>query len=91
MKVTFTDRAWEEYQHWRNTDQDMCNKLERLISEARRTPFSGTGKPEPLKGEQSGTWSRRITDEHRLVYEVYGKGSDQALEIVSCRYHYTKK
>ena len=66
----------------------MLRKLNGLIRECLRTPFTGTGKPEPLKGELAGWWSRRITNEHRLIYRVTGKGDTQALEIAACRFHY---
>ncbi len=66
----------------------MIDKINILIRECMRTPFSGTGKPEPLKGELQGFWSRRITGEHRLVYRVNGSGDAQELQIAACRYHY---
>ena len=66
----------------------MIDKINILIRECMRTPFSGTGKPEPLKGELQGIWSRRITGEHRLVYRVTGSGDAQELQIAACRYHY---
>ncbi len=66
----------------------MLDKINILIRECMRTPFSGTGKPEPLKGELHGFWSRRITGEHRLVYRVTGSGETQELQIAACRYHY---
>lgn len=66
----------------------MVDKINGLIRECLRTPFSGTGKPEPLKGELNGFWSRRISGEHRLVYRVTGSGEAQELQIAACRYHY---
>lgn len=84
MKITFTDEAWEEYLYWQSTDKKILKKVNSLIKDIRREPFNGLGKPEPLKYELSGFWSRRITDEHRLVYKV----SDGTMAIVSCRYHY---
>jgi len=66
----------------------MLDKINILIRECMRTPFSGTGKPETLKGELQGCWSRRITGEHRLVYRVTGSGDAQELQIAACRYHY---
>lgn len=84
MKITFTDEAWEEYLYWQSTDKKILKKVNSLIKDIQREPFNGLGKPEPLKYELSGFWSRRITDEHRLVYEV----SDGTIAIVSCRYHY---
>ena len=88
MKITFQEDAWEDYLQWQEDDPEVLLKLNRLITECRRTPFSGTGKPEPLKHELAGAWSRRITQEHRLVYRVSGKGQAQVLEILQCRFHY---
>lgn len=88
MKITFQEDAWEDYLQWQEDDREVLLKLNRLITECRRTPFSGTGKPEPLKHELAGAWSRRITQEHRLVYRVSGKGQAQVLEILQCRFHY---
>jgi toxin YoeB len=84
VNLLFTERAWAHYLHWQTTDKAMLRKLNRLIEECLRHPFEGTGKPEPLKGDLSGFWSRRIDREHRLVYRV----TPTALEIVQCRYHY---
>lgn len=84
LDVTFSRRAWAEYQDWQTTDRKILDKLNRLIHETARTPFGGTGKPEPLKHDRAGFWSRRITDEHRLVYRVI----EDRLEIAQCRYHY---
>jgi len=88
VKITFSSRAWGEYLWWRGDDQRSLAKLNALISECSRSPFKGIGKPEPLGGNLSGWWSRRITQEHRLVYRVTGSGAAQALEIAQCRYHY---
>lgn len=88
MNVLFTPTAWEDYRHWQSADQDVLLKLNALIENTRRQPFTGLGKPEPLKGALSGFWSRRITGEHRLVYRVTGTGDVQRLEVVQCRYHY---
>lgn len=84
MKLTFHEDGWSDYLHWQLTDKQMLKKLNGLIKECLRTPFSGTGKPEPLKGEFAGWWSRRINQEHRLIYRM----TDQGLEIAQCRYHY---
>jgi len=84
MKLTFWDRAWDQYLYWQDTDKAMARKVNGLIKECLRHPFDGTGKPEPLKGDLAGFWSRRIDREHRLVYRV----TPDALEIVACRYHY---
>jgi len=82
--VVFHQSAFEQYNEWATTDKKMFERVRRLIGETARTPFDGIGKPEPLKGDLKGYWSRRITDEHRLVYKV----TDEEIVIVSCRYHY---
>ncbi|UWQ21246.1 Txe/YoeB family addiction module toxin [Jannaschia sp. W003] len=88
MKLLFADGAWEDYLHWHRTDPKLLRRINDLIREARRTPFDGIGKPEPLRGDLSGWWSRRITREHRMVYRVAGEGDARALEIAQLRYHY---
>ena len=88
MNVTFWPSAWEDYRHWQTHDAKTCDKLHALIEECRRHPFKGTGKPEPLGGNLAGWWSRRINQEHRLVYRVVGKGDEQTLQVAQCRYHY---
>ncbi len=89
MDVFFTQDAWDDYRHWIATDAATLARLNALIEDARRHPFTGLGKPEPLKGALSGWWSRRLSGEHRLVYRVAGrKGADQRIEIAQCRYHY---
>lgn len=88
MKLLWTSEAWDDYLHWQAEDVKTLHRLNELIKDARRTPFSGIGKPEPLKGDLTGWWSRRITGEHRLVYRVTGKPGAQQIEIVACRYHY---
>ena len=88
MKLVWSDHAWEDYLDWHGTDGKTFQRLNDLIQECRRTPFKGTGKPEPLKGALQGWWSRRITQVDRLVYRVEGKGDDQRLEIAQCRQHY---
>ena len=84
MKVLFLPDAFDQYVHWQERDKAMLAKLNRLIRECRRHPFEGIGKPEPLKGDYSGWWSRRIDREHRLVYRV----EEATLVIAQCRYHY---
>jgi toxin YoeB len=84
MKVVFLPDAFDQYVHWQTRDRKGLAKLNRLIEECRRRPFEGTGKPEPLKNDYSGWWSRRIDREHRLVYRVEG----DSLIIIQCRYHY---
>lgn len=88
MKVVFSDEAWDDLQHWIQYDKAVLKKLLRLIEECRRSPFEGTGKPERLRENLSGWWSRRITGEHRLVYRIYGEGQEEALEIAQCLGHY---
>ena len=88
MKLSFTPTGWEDYQHWLGADAKILSKINTLISESLRSPFRGLGKPEPLKGDRAGWWSRRISDEHRLVYRIAGAGDDQRLEIAQCRFHY---
>ncbi|MGQ3016530.1 Txe/YoeB family addiction module toxin [Phenylobacterium sp.] len=88
MRLVFADQAWDDYLHWQKTDANVLARLNGLIRECMRTPFQGTGKPEPLRGELKGWWSRRITLEDRLVYRVSGAGAAQQLEIAQCRYHY---
>ncbi|MEV0366580.1 Txe/YoeB family addiction module toxin [Nocardia fusca] len=84
MKVTFAKVAFDDLDHWISTDRRMALRVMRLINDIDRDPFTGLGKPEPLKGDKSGYWSRRINDEHRLVYAVSG---DNIL-IAQARYHY---
>lgn len=88
MKIVFSDNAWEDYRHWQDTDRKILDRLNAFIEECRRSPFKGTGKPEPLRGDLQGWRSRRLTQEDRLVYRVSGKGNDQQLEIAQCRFHY---
>lgn len=84
MKLVFEPIAWEQFLHRQETDKATLRKINALIKECLRHPFEGTGKPEPLKGDLAGSWSRRIDREHRLVYRV----RNDALEIMRCRYHY---
>ena len=84
MKLSFLEDAWEDYLYWSQTDKATIRKINQLIKECMREPFSGIGKPEPLKFDMSGCWSRRITSEHRLIYRV----EDDVLIIIQCRYHY---
>jgi toxin YoeB len=84
MKLVFAEQAWEDYLHWQQTDRKMLVRINALIKETTRTPFTGTGKPEALKHALAGYWSRRITDEHRMIYKVEGN----SLMIAQLRYHY---
>jgi toxin YoeB len=88
LRVHFTDDGWDDYLYWCRNDPATHERLNELIENVRRTPFQGIGKPELLKGDLAGFWSRRITKEHRLVYAVEGKGAGQCLIVVQCRYHY---
>jgi toxin YoeB len=88
LRITFSSRAWSQYLQWQSEDAKGLSRLNGLLEECRRHPFRGTGKPEPLGGNLSGWWSRRIDREHRLVYRVAGKGDARALEVAQCRYHY---
>ncbi len=88
MKLTFSGRSWDHYLYWQSNDAKVVARINVLLEECRRHPFQGIGKPEPLGGNLSGWWSRRINSEHRLVYRVTGKGDAQALEVAQCRYHY---
>lgn len=85
MKLAFTDAAWEDYLWVQQEQPQLLKRVNDLIKDAKRSPFKGIGKPEPLKRDLRGCWSRRITDEHRLVYQV----EQDTLLIISCRYHYT--
>ncbi len=84
MNVSFTATGWEHFVYWQTHDKSILRKINALIKECQRHPFEGMGKPEPLKGDLSGYWSRRITREHRLVY----KATKDGLIIIQCRYHY---
>jgi toxin YoeB len=84
VRLVFSERASEDYLRWQATDPKLLARINGLIKECLRTPFSGAGKPEPLRGPLSGWWSRRLTQEHRLVY----KASEDGLLIAQCRYHY---
>lgn len=89
MNFEFTENGWEDFQYWLETDISIVAKIKELLNEIKRTPFRGTGKPEPLKYDLKDFWSRRITGEHRLVYKVEGrKGKDQKCFIIQCRFHY---
>jgi toxin YoeB len=88
LRVHFTDNGWDDYHYWCQHDAEVHARINALIEDARKTPFKGLGKPEPLKRDLAGFWSRRITGEHRIVYVVEGKGAAQCIIIAQCRYHY---
>jgi toxin YoeB len=87
MRIIFSKNAWEDYTSWQSEDKKMLKRINTLIKEIQRTPYEGIGKPEPLKFDLAGFWSRRIDQEHRLVYQV----DKNDILIYSCRYHYDKK
>ena len=84
MRITFSKNAWDDYVAWQNEDKRVLRKINELIKDIQRTPFEGIGKPEPLKYDLAGYWSRRIDLEHRLVYQY----RDHEVLIYSCRFHY---
>jgi toxin YoeB len=89
MNIEFTEIAWEDYVYWIDNDEIVVVKIKELINSIIKDPFKGIGKPEPLKFGLKGFWSRRISNEHRLVYQSTGtKGIDQKCIIVQCRFHY---
>ena len=89
MNILFTKHAWEDFEYGIENDIDTVKKIKELLKSIRQNPFKGLGKPEPLRYDLKGFWSRRITQEHRLVYRVSGKkGLDQKCTILKCRFHY---
>ncbi|MDZ4728723.1 MAG: Txe/YoeB family addiction module toxin [Xanthomonadales bacterium] len=84
MKLIFSEQAWDDYLYWQKADKKLLERINTLIKAISRSPFAGLGKPEPLKNALSGYWSRRINDEHRIVYKV----SDDSLLIAQLRFHY---
>jgi toxin YoeB len=84
MRLIFADTAWDDYLYWQQQDRRMVERINKLIKEVQREPFAGIGKPEPLKHALAGYWSRRITDEHRMVYRIDG----DSMLIAQLRYHY---
>ena len=84
MKLIFSEQAWEDYLYWQKVDKKLVQRINELIKEITRTPHSGIGKPEPLKHALAGYWSRRINDEHRIVYRI----ADGSVSIAQLRYHY---
>ena len=84
MKLIFSEQAWEDYLYWQKTDKKLLERINALVKDISRSPFAGIGKPEPLKNALSGYWSRRINDEHRIVYKI----ADGSMLIALLRYHY---
>lgn len=97
MNLIWTENAWEDYLYWQTTDKKLIRRINTLIKEIKRSPFEGIGKPEPLKFDLAGKWSRKINDEHRLIYEILDMKivvkkkwvAKQELIIYQCRYHYS--
>ena len=89
MLIEFTEHGWNDFSYWIENDPKVVEKIKEIIKSIKQTPFQGLGKPEPLKYNLKGFWARRITDEHRLVYEISGaKGANQKCSIIQCRFHY---
>lgn len=84
MKLIFVDESWEDYLYWQQTDRKVLSKINDLLQDISRNPYSGLGKPEPLKYKYQGYWFRRINDEHRLIYRV----KDDEIHLAKCRFHY---
>jgi len=84
MKFVFVEESWEDYLYWQNTDRKKLKRINTLLKDIARSPFDGIGKPEPLKYKYAGFWSRRIDDEHRIIYRVQG----DEIQIAKCRFHY---
>jgi toxin YoeB len=84
MLITFTQNAWEDYTYWQSIDKKIVKKINELLKDIKRNPFDGIGKPEALKYDLAGYWSRRIDHEHRLVYQL----KDEAILVYACRFHY---
>jgi toxin YoeB len=84
MKLVFSEQAWEDYLYWQKTDKKLLHRINTIIKDISRSPFEGIGKPEPLKNALSGFWSRRVNDEHRIVYKIV----DGSMLIAQLRYHY---
>jgi len=84
MKLIFVDESWEDYLYWLKTDRKILDRINNLVKDISRNPYTGLGKPEPLKYKYQGYWSRRITEEHRLIYKVV----NDEIHIAKCRFHY---
>ena len=86
MKLSFYERAWDDYLYWQKTNHKTLDKINQLLKQVTRTPFDGEGKPEPMKHQFANCWSRRINHEHRLVYRV----EDDVVYVMQCRFHYER-
>lgn len=84
MKLIFVEESWEDYQYWQKTNKSILHRINEIIKDITRSPFEGIGKPEPLRYKYKGYWSRRIDQEHRLIYKISG----DKVWIVKCRFHY---
>ena len=84
MKLIFVDESWEDYLYWQKTDRKILDRINNLVKDISRNPYTGIGKPEPLKYKYQGYWSRRITEEHRFIYRVV----NDEIHIAKCRFHY---
>jgi toxin YoeB len=91
MNLLWSGEGWEDYLYWQETDRGVVRRINALIADIRRGRYEGIGKPEPLRDNLSGWWSRRITGEHRLVYRIIGTGDAQRIEIMMCRFHYGRR
>ena len=86
MKYLFVEESWEDYLYWQKTDKKILKRINELLKDISRNPFTSLGKPEPLKYKYTGCWSRRISTEHRLIYQV----TEDEIRILKCRFHYDK-
>lgn len=91
MNLLWSEDGWDDYLYWLENDRGMVRRINALIADIRRNRFTGIGKPEPLRDQLSGWWSRRVNAEHRLVYRIVGSGDGQRIEIAMCRYHYGRR
>jgi len=91
MNLLWSDEGWEDYRYWQDTDRGTVRRINALIADIRRNRFTGIGKPEPLRDNLRGWWSRRISGEHRLVYRIVGTEDEQRIEIMMCRFHYGRR
>lgn len=89
MNIEFTEHAWEDFMYWTDMDPEIVEKIIELLRDIQKWPFKGLGKPEPLRHDLKGYWSRRISGEHRLVYKIEGQKSvNQKCVVIQCRFHY---
>lgn len=86
-KITFAEDAWDEYLYWQSQDKKTLKRINQLLKSIQRNPYTGEGKPEPLKGDLKGKWSRRINEKDRLVYEI----TEESIKVIQCKGHYTDK